>query len=1032
MQVSRLHIILITLSFCTQLVCAQNRFSSRPIITEYKSNTFDYKISGFFQDEHNIIYCLSSSGVMYYKNQEWVTIKGTEGKLFFNVAQTSTSNYVINNQELGKVKYSLSKGIEYKKVLDLNLAPTHERQSFICSNDSLFVFDKGQIKIIYNDRLIKTISGLSEKITGGTYLNQPIFHAANSGLIQSIHQNEIKTLIDEDALKKLHIKKFISKDSLLISIHDQGVLLFQTNRKVKQLKLKERLNISDAILLDDSTLVVSTQEQGIHLYSLITQKLAHKIDQTLGLRNNQTGFLHIDHQKNIWVNTPENIEKIELQNPLRYKVDKDQITGQILTSILVDDQFYFFTTDGIYLKHDFDQFTKIKNHNTYTTEAISNSENIIYLTDSALFSINANHQTTIIDSIKGMHLVKINATDFFIHHTSGLTYYKKTLNKYLKFKAYKGQIDNISYLNFNQFIIQKKDKLYNLSFDFSGESIKLLHEKLISTDLKIKGLVELNRTAHVWTDSLIYKLSQKASYYNFAPLLFEKNTKLKLDKNSNINICGNSFFSFITLNDANQKLKGFLKYQSDRYCRPIALLNRYENQQIVSTEFDENSSVWMSSSNAVSTFEINDNLTFEKTGNFHCIIDAYSPKSLANKNVKYENSDLSFYFFSTNQIEEKEDLFSYQLLGASEQWSKWSGEKKIEFARLAEGSYTFRVKSKNIYGQQSSIAEYKFRILTPFYRSKIAYLFYIILLALLTYLIVQWYTIRLQKTNERLQQIIQERTKEIWAQKQELEEKNKSILSSIEYARTIQDAILTSQEYLKNILDDFFILYNPKDIIGGDFYWAYSISEHEVIVAEADCTGHGVPGALMSMIGNALLNEIVVENKIHQPNHILDQLRNGIINSFKHAHTQEIERSHDGMDISIIKIDKKTMHMSYAAAKQTILIIREGQFIETYNDFQPVSNFITSLKPYQAFEVNLQKGDQIYLCSDGYADQFGGKDGKKLKQKYFKEFLLNVSASPFKAQRAMLEQNFNNWRGVNTDHCHDQIDDICIVGIKIN
>ncbi len=266
--------------------------------------------------------------------------------------------------------------------------------------------------------------------------------------------------------------------------------------------------------------------------------------------------------------------------------------------------------------------------------------------------------------------------------------------------------------------------------------------------------------------------------------------------------------------------------------------------------------------------------------------------------------------------------------------------------------------------------------------------------------------------------------KEILQQKNIIEQKNKDITDSINYARGIQHAILPNREDLKKFIPDSFILFKPKDIVSGDFYW-FSPGKNEVLVAAVDCTGHGVPGALMSMIGNSMLNEVVGEKEILRPSQVLEELRERVI---KILRRQGLENdSKDGMDIAFCNISIPKMELSYAGAYNPLWIVRGQQLIEIKADKFPIGSFVTDqLPPFTNHTLSLQKGDAVYLFTDGYADQFGGPKGKKFKYDQFLKLLMAVCSQPMDAQKKILNDTIEQWRG-----SMEQVDDILVIGIKI-
>jgi serine phosphatase RsbU (regulator of sigma subunit) len=277
-----------------------------------------------------------------------------------------------------------------------------------------------------------------------------------------------------------------------------------------------------------------------------------------------------------------------------------------------------------------------------------------------------------------------------------------------------------------------------------------------------------------------------------------------------------------------------------------------------------------------------------------------------------------------------------------------------------------------------------------------------------------------RKANVKLEVL----NKEVLLQKEELQDKNKSITDSIQYAQRIQNVLLTSQSYIRENLSNFFILNKPKDIVSGDFYWAIRQDDHFYFMV-ADCTGHGVPGAFMSLLGINFLNEIVLERKIQSPEKILDNLRAEIINVFTDKGKTESEIS-DGMDCVLCRFDLKTNLLHYAAANNAIMLIRHGALMELNGDKMPVGKSPRDQEPFTLQTFQLEPGDCLYMTTDGYPDQFGGKQGKKLKMKEVKQLLLSYTAQPVEEQKQALNRYFESWKG-NLE----QLDDVLMVGVKI-
>jgi serine phosphatase RsbU (regulator of sigma subunit)/Tfp pilus assembly protein PilF len=262
---------------------------------------------------------------------------------------------------------------------------------------------------------------------------------------------------------------------------------------------------------------------------------------------------------------------------------------------------------------------------------------------------------------------------------------------------------------------------------------------------------------------------------------------------------------------------------------------------------------------------------------------------------------------------------------------------------------------------------------------------------------------------------------EINLQKKIIEDKNRDITDSIVYAKRIQEAILPTEARLKCAFPQSFALYKPKDIVSGDFFWTKQLNKDQFLLATADCTGHGVPGAFMSLLGTSFLNEITTQN-ITQPDRVMNKLREDIIKALNpYGH----EERKDGMDMVLCSYDLKSMELKFSAANNPLWLIRNGIMQEHKPDKFPVGKYDNE-QPFTLNTLKLQKGDVIYTFTDGYADQFGGAKNKKFTYKKFKEMILSIHTESMEKQKKLLDDTLEEWRGV-----FEQIDDILVIGIRI-
>lgn len=288
--------------------------------------------------------------------------------------------------------------------------------------------------------------------------------------------------------------------------------------------------------------------------------------------------------------------------------------------------------------------------------------------------------------------------------------------------------------------------------------------------------------------------------------------------------------------------------------------------------------------------------------------------------------------------------------------------------------------------------------------------------------------------NERiLEQKVIERTEEVVRQKEEIETKNeqleilyKQVTDSIRYAKRIQEAILPPAAIVREVLPDSFVLYKPKDIVSGDFYWVEKKNGRSMVAA-VDCTGHGVPGAFMSIVGYNLLKDIVTNSDLVNPAKIMDAMSEGVNRTLHNKSADDSNQTKDGMDMTMLSIDFKNNKVEFAGAFNPFYIVRENELLQFKADKFPIGLRISEeVQHYTNQTIDLKKGDTLYIFSDGYADQFGGSKGKKFMAGRFRELLVEVAQLPIDKQKNKLNETIESWRGY-----HEQVDDILVIGVRI-
>lgn len=290
-------------------------------------------------------------------------------------------------------------------------------------------------------------------------------------------------------------------------------------------------------------------------------------------------------------------------------------------------------------------------------------------------------------------------------------------------------------------------------------------------------------------------------------------------------------------------------------------------------------------------------------------------------------------------------------------------------------------------------------------------------------LILLAFTIRANAQRRKMNKLLSIEKTEVEKQKLLVESKQQEILDSIAYAKRIQTALMASESLLRSNLPEHFVFFKPKDIVAGDFYWAESL-DNSFMYATADSTGHGVPGAFMSLLNISKLNEAVNQKKITRPDLVLNDVKREIIEALNPVGSSE--ESKDGMDVVLCLLDLGNLKLQYAAANASFCIVRGTELLECKADKMPVGKSHAENHPFTLNEITLQKGDMIYTFTDGFADQFGGPHGKKLKYKYLKNILIKISALPAGKQKEALARYFEDWKGDL-----EQVDDVLVMGVRV-
>ena len=445
---------------------------------------------------------------------------------------------------------------------------------------------------------------------------------------------------------------------------------------------------------------------------------------------------------------------------------------------------------------------------------------------------------------------------------------------------------------------------------------------------------------------------------------------------------------------------------------------RFLNNSIDGNE-DE---IWFGSFNGIVKYDVHQkfiNTTAPVTTIDNIIINDQQYKLKGVIDLAYGEYEIEFIFNGLSLRNPKGVKYEYMLTSYNNSWSNISNINSARYPKLSDGIYEFKVRSYNSDNIIGNEASFRIEIRAPYWKKLWFYIVVITILVLIVIFLIKRRERNLIRYQEMLKQQLDFRTKEVVEQKEKIEEINKDLTDSINYAKRIQLQLLPEKENFKSILPSSFVLYMPKDIVSGDFYWIKD-DDKEIILACADCTGHGVPGGFMSMISSILIHEAVEFHKKTIPAEILTEVDFNIRNILHQKN--DFDSNKDGMDVAIVNINKKTGLMNFSGAIRSCYICRNSERIVLKGDRYSIGGYIIDDKEFTTQTFQLQKGDLVYLFSDGFPDQFGGERMRKLKMSGFNKLIDEYSLLPIDLQKDKFNTFIKNWIGEGP-----QMDDILLI-----
>lgn len=1026
------------------------------------------------QDHRGVMYFGNAYGVITYDGTRWGFVPVTEGSFVTSLHYQDGIVYAGASGEFGFIAPSDSGKLVYHSLA----AELPEEEWYFGSvweihpacgsilfqaEDMVALYDPeaGTINTIFPETSFHT----SFSVRGEVWLRE-----RDIGLVSIDGCSGSKTIVSEDSLFKdagiFSIIDFTNK--IWFATQSDGI--FQTSGNGQNPTLLEQNDsalINSALIyggtrISEDVIALYTSQKGVILLDR-EGRVTGRIDKSVGLRVNDVKDIFMDRDRNLWIALSNGIANANYYSPLSFFGDESGISGNVQAIMRHAGELFVGTSTGLYSRNPYAErdkrkFAPNKDIPYQVWDLHSSEDRLLIGTGNGLYRWNngtpkliLQKNTNTIDVLDNGDIIITGADGVFILNAylelidSLAAPNNGTVSSVVAPNPLKGDAEIWAGL-FNEgvFRINRENGQYTFDAynDFDGlipgawtKPFLLDDEVVFGSPAGLLTFIDEEIVKQSLDDSLKDDPDYYRGYFDVTELedsLYLSAISLLAQGNGRTWACideqllyfenGNAIVKPFMGIGYGRNNQFYLETDGTMWVGTADGLIRYQEQpdKIYQADF----------TTIFSRISVNERPLME--GVFGSIKEGILLGQKSQTTLDYSDNSITFEFAAPFFENDHPVMYSWKLEGHDNEWTEWSTETKAVYTNLYEGDYTFLVKARNVFGVESEIAQYEFSIETPWFRTTLAYIGYGILAILLVFIAIRISVMRLKAKNIKLERIVSERTAEIAGknkvleiQRDEILEQKNEIQDSINYAWRIQDAILPTDEEFHENLSDAFVLFRPKDVVSGDFYWFARVHDRMVVVC-ADCTGHGVPGAFMSMIGSDKLNQAVKERKITDPGEILSFVNQGIKFSLKQDDTSDATR--DGMDAAICTIDLKEQKLYYAGAHRPLWIVENNELSEITATKSAVGGFTDDNQQFEVHTIDLKGDLRFYMTSDGYADQFGGPKGKKLKVKTMKEFILSIQKEPMKAQEKMMEEHILGW--MNDEY--EQIDDICVIGFRLS
>lgn len=992
-------------------------------------------VNDILQDEKGYIWFATLSGVVKYNGEKMLLFNTKNGLIDNNTFALATYN---NNDILVATAKGLSVISNNKiKNYELDYAVKDifidkNQIAWLNTDKGLFKFENGDISKFNIDlKATGNINSISDDTSNFRYII-----AAENGLFSfTKNSNSLKPLLKKEVYYALIDDKeylwYSTKDGLYYECLGDFCENKTAIKVNKQIEVPETRIIQ--IKQSESGIIWLVNTRNVYQVSSVQQKaIKYETGNDL-INNNILSFLE-DREGNIWIGFSGGLQKIINNKSLRNFYP--DIINHSVSSVNIDnyENIYISTNKWIYYYNAEKNRLSIINDELGLEQGqsiirkLKNSNEYVVVKASGIFFINPEEMKVnkkIEYRIQNPNIAFVSDNDEVFIGTGdfGKLYYLK--NKNSNIKVFENDYTkNISDINQNgeSILISNQNKIQA----FKNGEFEVVYE----FKNKVSSFIATEKEIWVGTNKGIHTFNNPEAFTSFGKNVIIKDIIASRSRNH----------LWVGTN------KGVYYFNKESKKNDLSLSSKdgIKGNEIVDNGLflDEKGILWVSTYHGLSNFNLKSNIDIKYSPK--CYLDSIivNGRSIGINDfskLKYNENNITFNFSALFFSDESSVIYEHYLRGKKGDYNfiRTDKDNSVYYNNLNPGKYELVYRAKGKDGVWSPSASFEFRIAKPFWNT---WLFRIAAVLIISFVLYSIYKIRvkqIEKQKQRLEDLVNQRTKELQNANNEITSKNKQITDSIHYAERIQQSLLPKHRMFEESFSDYFVLFKPRDIVSGDFYWSYKL-DNKIIITAADCTGHGVPGAFMSMLGMSFLKEIVSKSEITDPAQILNELRTEVIRALQQE--GKIDEAKDGMDMSVITFDTKTKTLEFAGANNALYIIKNRQeliikdkrvkqraagFYEVKPDKMPIAIY-EKMDDFKTFKVSLEKGDRAFIFSDGYADQFGGPKNKKFKYPNFRKLLKKDLSVNMDNMHTELEKAFEEWKSG-----YPQVDDVTVIGIEV-